>query len=151
MARLHRQTRRDSWVPGSWRPTLMDCRSYGRLKRNLLIARILTLDSNVWRGKPSFAAAPLKSPSWSIRHHALRRWESELCVASQEKFPRIIHRLHAHLHESPFLSFEVMRRTPGMAPRRKNLLKNQVRKELIETIRLVYAGARSSTNFVPLI
>jgi hypothetical protein len=42
------------------RNKLKSSRCHGRLKRNLLIPRILILDSNVWRGSPSFAAAPLR-------------------------------------------------------------------------------------------
>src|SRR6185295_19599905 len=36
---------------------------YGLLKRNLLIPSILIFDSRVWRGMPSFAAAPLGPPT----------------------------------------------------------------------------------------
>src|SRR5580658_10725521 len=35
---------------------------YVRLKRNLSIPRILIFDSKVWRGSPSFVAAPLGPP-----------------------------------------------------------------------------------------
>jgi hypothetical protein len=37
-------------------------RCYVRLKRNLLIPRTLILDSKVWRGSPSFRAAPFGPP-----------------------------------------------------------------------------------------